>query len=483
MLKKLKRKFIVMTMALISVVLITMLAVQLISTWNQRLNAINMSLDQAIASDYISGRQRERFGSGARDDLFLNTVTVLTDGECNVLYSDLSSVEMSDEDLAAAVSGALASDAERGRIAGLGLYYRRSGFTWKSIHDRARANDHEQLGDRTAEGGQLPPLPSGERLPEEPRQGEARGDDPAMLLMQNAELYELLSGLEDGTQLYKIAFVSESSLVTAFNSQLITSLAVGGAALIVLFLICLYLAGWALRPVEAVWAQQRRFISDASHELKTPLTVILANLDIMRRHGADTVDAQRQWLDSTDDEARRMKKLVEDLLTLARLDEAGQTAPEIELADVDLSDIALGAALTFETVAFENGMALETDIAPEIAVRGDGNRLRQLVTILLDNAVKYAGPHGRIDVRLSAQKDRATLSVANTGDPIDPESLAHLFDRFYRADEARTGAKAGYGLGLSIAQSIARHHGGELTAASDAANGTVFTFTIPRKQA
>ena len=460
MLKKLKRKFIVMTMALISVVLITMLAVQLISTWNQRLNAINMSLDQAIASDYISGRQRERFGSGARDDLFLNTVTVLTDGEGNVLYSDLSSVEMSDEDLAAAVSGALASDAERGRIAGLGLYYRRSGFTWKSIHDRAWANDHEQLGDRTAEGGQLPPLPSGERLPEEPRQGEARGDDPAMLLMQNAELYELLSGLEDGTQLYKIAFVSESSLVTAFNSQLITSLAVGGAALIVLFLICLYLAGWALRPVEAVWAQQRRFISDASHELKTPLTVILANLDIMRRHGADTVDAQRQWLDSTDDEARRMKKLVEDLLTLARLDEAGQTAPEIELADVDLSDIA-----------------------PEIAVRGDGNRLRQLVTILLDNAVKYAGPHGRIDVRLSAQKDRATLSVANTGDPIDPESLAHLFDRFYRADEARTGAKAGYGLGLSIAQSIARHHGGELTAASDAANGTVFTFTIPRKQA
>ena len=306
------------------------------------------------------------------------------------------------------------------------------------------------------------------------------GNDPSAL-PSGDDLSAALSAYSDDAALYKIAFVSDTIIRTSMRSLTLTSLMVGGAALALLFGICLFLADWALRPVKRVWNQQRQFISDASHELKTPLTVILANLSILSRHGGETVDSQRKWISSTEDEAQRMKGLVEDLLTLARLDEAGQTAPMPVMSDVDLSDAVTGELLTFEPVAFERGVELESDVAPGVTVRGDAAKLKQLTAILIDNACKYAGLGGRVDVKLARRDGRIQLSVTNTGDVIPPEQLSHVFERFYRADKARTGGKSGYGLGLAIAAGIARLHSGDIAATSDAEHGTVFSVTLPEK--
>ena len=181
------------------------------------------------------------------------------------------------------------------------------------------------------------------------------------------------------------------------------------------------------------------------------------------------------------DEAQRMKGLVEDLLTLTQLDEAGQTAPMPD-GSVDLSDAVTGELLTFEPVAFERGVELESDVAPGVTVRGDAAKLKQLTAILIDNACKYAGLGGRVGyVKLARRDGRIQLSVTNTGDVIPPKQLSHVFERFYRADKARTGGKSGYGLGLAIAAGVARLHGGDIAATSDAEHGTVFSVTLPGK--
>jgi signal transduction histidine kinase len=170
-----------------------------------------------------------------------------------------------------------------------------------------------------------------------------------------------------------------------------------------------------------------------------------------------------------------MKSLVEEMLTLARADNMAPAAP---FTEVSLSDVAADCALAFEPVAFEAGKGLEYEITEGVTVSGDPDKLRRLISVLLDNAVKY----GSGTVRLSLQKtDRqARLTVSNPGDPIPPEQLEHLFERFYRADASR-GEKTGFGLGLSIAETVAEEHKGTLRAESDTVS-TRFTFTMLLKK-
>ena len=257
------------------------------------------------------------------------------------------------------------------------------------------------------------------------------------------------------------------------------------AALAVFFVISLFFSRWALRPVARAWTQQRRFVADASHDLKTPLTVILANTSIALEHPERSVASQSQWLESTQHEAEAMQGLVGDLLTLAKMDEeeaaaqSGAARPAFE--EVDLSDVIEGEALQFESVAFERGVKLESQVEPGIELRGNEQRLRRLAGTLIDNACKYVDDGGAVDVALSRSGKQARLQVRNTGAPISPEDLPHVFDRFYRADKARTGGAGGHGLGLAIARAIAEEHGGTLTASSTQAEGTVFTATLPLK--
>lgn len=274
------------------------------------------------------------------------------------------------------------------------------------------------------------------------------------------------------------AFADNSSVGQAVGNQLLVSLLISAAALLAFYLISRFLAKLSLRPVERAWEQQRQFVADASHELKTPLAVILANADIIAAHPSETVESQGKWLGYIREEAQRMRSLVEDLLFLAKSD--AQKLP-LHLQQVRLSELVTASLLSFEPVAFEAGVSLSDHIAPGVALQGDEAQLRRLVVILLDNAVKYAGAQGSVDVILSESQGKAQLVVHNTGPAIPAEHLPHLFERFYRSDAARDRESGGYGLGLAIAKSIAEAHGGKISVASTPQDGTTFTVTFGKK--
>ena len=280
---------------------------------------------------------------------------------------------------------------------------------------------------------------------------------------------------------------ADGSAADGWQSLALALTAVGLGALALLFLLNLVFSRWALRPVQQAWAQQQQFIADASHELKTPLTVILANNAILRQRGGDTIASQRQWIESTQVEAERMQGLVADMLDLARPSAKKGASADKPATIVDLSRLVEGEALTFEAVAFERKLAWECAVDEGVSVRGDGVRLQRAVAVLLDNACKYTEPGGTIAVTLRAAAGDAVLAVRNTGEPIDKADLPHLFDRFYRADKARTHNAAdsenadagGFGLGLAIARDIAQAHKGSLAVTSTAQEGTTFTLRLP----
>ncbi len=296
---------------------------------------------------------------------------------------------------------------------------------------------------------------------------------------------------------------ADTSTASGWQTLALTLTGVGIATLAVFLIISIFFSRWALRPVANAWAQQRRFVADASHDLKTPLTVILANTSIALEHPERTIASQAQWLESTQHEAEAMQGLVGDLLALAKMDEEAATSaaasaigglggacgvggksgatPQQDIEKVDLSDLVEGELLQFESVAFERGVEMESDIAEGVFVTGSSKRLRRLATTLIDNACKYVNESGHITVTLSKQGKRAKLAVCNTGTPISKEDLPHVFDRFYRADKARTSGTGGHGLGLAIAYAIAEEHGGTLEVESSAATGTTFTATFPIK--
>lgn len=292
----------------------------------------------------------------------------------------------------------------------------------------------------------------------------------------------------DGTL---VAFADQGA-ASSWQSLALTLAGVGAGALLAFLAVSILFARWALRPVERAWSQQQRFVADASHELKTPLTVILANLAIVRGRPGETVASQEQWLAGTETEARRMQGLVGDLLDLARMPDPA--ALRAGFAPVDLTDLVEGEALQFDSVALDRGVAIECDLAPALRVEGDAARLERLVGVLVDNACKYAEEGSTVEVRLAAEGREAVLAVANRGPLIAPEDLAHVFDRFFRVDAARTRADApddgqpaagGWGLGLAIAREIARDHGGAIAAASIPEPGTgaartTFTVRLPR---
>ena len=287
--------------------------------------------------------------------------------------------------------------------------------------------------------------------------------------------YHLRYLRQDNGLYEKLAFVDMSMEQAVLRKMMVSYLFIALASLLLLLGVSVLLAHWATRPVEKAWKQQRQFLSDASHELKTPLTVILSNAELLE--AADLTDKPARWADNIHSEARQMKSLVEEMLTLARADNMVRTAV---LTEVSLSDIAADCALAFEPVAFEAGKPLEYQITENVMVLGDRDKLRQLVSVLLDNAIKYGASFGAITLSLQKTERQARLVVSNPGEPIPAEQLSHLFERFYRADASR-GEKSGFGLGLPIARTIAQEHKGTLKAESDAAS-TRFIYTMPLKK-
>ena len=287
--------------------------------------------------------------------------------------------------------------------------------------------------------------------------------------------YHLRYLRQDNGLYEKLAFVDMSMEQAVLRKMMGSYLFIALASLLLLLGVSILLSHWATRPVEKAWKQQRQFLSDASHELKTPLTVILSNAELLEQ--AALPDKPARWTDNILSEAGRMRSLVEEMLTLARADNMVRTAI---LTEVSLSDIAADCALAFEPVAFEAGKFLDYTLAESVTVLGDTEKLRQLISVLLDNAIKYGADGGTITLSLQKTDRQAKLTVSNPGDPIPPEQLDHLFERFYRADASR-GEKSGFGLGLPIAQTIAVEHKGALKAESDDVS-TRFIYTMPLKK-
>jgi len=272
-----------------------------------------------------------------------------------------------------------------------------------------------------------------------------------------------------------VAFVDESE-TSGWKDLAATLALVGIGALLIFFIISLFFSRWALRPVEEAWDKQRQFVSDASHDLKTPLTVILANSSILLDNADETIAKNSQWVESTKTEAEHMKQLVGDLLTMAQIDEGDATMPR---EDIDFSTMVQGEFLEFESVAFERNVEFASTVAPDIHVVGTPSRVRRLVQTLIDNACKYAPAGSVVTLKLEREGRMARMTVHNEGDPIPAEDLPHIFDRFYRVDKARANDGDSHGLGLAIAYGIAQEHGGSLEVASTAEAGTTFTARLP----
>ena len=260
--------------------------------------------------------------------------------------------------------------------------------------------------------------------------------------------------------LVTLAFADTSAEQTTLRHLTWICVGIGAAAIVVFWLICIGLARWAVRPVEKAWAEQRQFVADASHELKTPLTVILTNAELLQSDGASQ-EQQSQYTHSILAMSHRMRSLVEGLLELARVDNG---AVRENFCPVDLSRLVEEELLPFEPVYFERGLTLESAIEPNLSINGSPRHLRQVVGILLDNAMKYAQPQGSVWVRLTRQGSTALLAVSNSGGPLSREECQNIFRRFYRTDRVRTGG--GYGLGLPIARGIVTDHGGKIWAES-----------------
>ena len=273
----------------------------------------------------------------------------------------------------------------------------------------------------------------------------------------------------------RIVFADMSNEQSTLRNLFRTCAAIGGVSLLAFFLISLILARWAVKPVERAWNQQRQFVADASHELKTPLTVILTNAELMQEPGRDE-KARARFSASILSMANQMRGLVENLLELARVDSGTVKA---SMSQLDYSELISNAILPFEPLYFERGLEIQSAIEPGIRVTGSEERLRQVAEILLDNAMKYSAVPGTVRVEVKRQGFHSLLSVSNPGEPISPEELKNIFKRFYRIDKARS-MNHSYGLGLSIAESIVREHRGRIWAKSK--DGiTTFSVELPRQ--
>ncbi|MBR5233216.1 MAG: HAMP domain-containing histidine kinase [Clostridia bacterium] len=277
-------------------------------------------------------------------------------------------------------------------------------------------------------------------------------------------MYEVV---DDG--LYTVVIVVDISADLAIMQSLYKiSLVIIICSLVFVFIFSYFLSKWAIQPVKTAFENQRRFISDASHELKTPLTVISANADVL-----ESEIGENKWLENIKSQSEIMSSLVYDLLDLAKMDE---TKEQLIFSEFDLSHVVLSKSLEFECTAFESGKTFEQNITENIRYRGNEDSIKHLVTILIDNAIKHSAENGIVRVALTKAGNKNIFQVYNTGNGIKNSEKDKIFNRFYRSDESRSKVTGGYGLGLSIAKSIVDAHKGTITV--DGEENKWISFTV-----
>lgn len=273
---------------------------------------------------------------------------------------------------------------------------------------------------------------------------------------------------EEGASLYFLDYGPEREMSMRLWRM---CLWIGLAGMLIILIPVIFLSRWIAKPVQLAFDRQKQFIADASHELKTPLTIITTNAEVLESALPDN-----KWLNYILEQSRRMKILINSLLDLAHLDsEKGKSA----FQSFDLSKAVKKAALSFESLAYEYEKKYFCDIADGITLYGNEENIKQLVTILLDNAFKYSDEKGCITISLARSGEKKQLLVHNTGKGIDAKDQKHIFERFYRIDGSRSRQSGGYGLGLSIAESIVKSHKGHISVKSDGKSYTDFCILLP----
>jgi len=267
-------------------------------------------------------------------------------------------------------------------------------------------------------------------------------------------------GISAGENLIVFLDVTESN--QTLRSYFTVFLTVGFFMLIVITAISFYFANRVIKPIKTAWDKQEQFITDASHELKTPLTIINSNYDVLLSNREETIDSQMKWMERIRSGADRMSMLVSSLLTLAKMGNA-----DVNISDgmFNFSGVITEALQEMEALINEKAIRLTTEIKRDIAINSDIEMVKQVILILLDNAAKYTDTGGWMDVTLSQERNYTVFTVKNSGKGISAEELPKLFDRFYRGDKSRK-TSGGFGLGLSIAKTITDRLGGKLTADS-----------------
>jgi signal transduction histidine kinase len=235
-----------------------------------------------------------------------------------------------------------------------------------------------------------------------------------------------------------------------------------------------WLAGRALKPIQTSMDAQRKFVADASHELRTPLSLIRANAEMVKR--APDRPPDPEYMDDILKETDRLSYLVGQMLTLARADSSGAT---FEREPVDMSVLAEDITRRMKLLAADKDISLDAHTSGTTTVYGDEQRLGELLLILLDNSIKYTDRGGKVDVTVSQENRHVQVAVADNGRGISPEALPQVFERFYRADKARSREMGGSGLGLAIARWIADGHHGKLGIKSAPEQGTTVTVELP----
>lgn len=272
------------------------------------------------------------------------------------------------------------------------------------------------------------------------------------------EEYNLRYYRVDTPRNYYLVFSDISSERATLNNMMKTCFIIGGLSFFMFLGISIQLSKWAVKPVDLAWKQQRQFVADASHELKTPLTVIITNAELAQSPEYDD-ESRHRFLSSILTMSRQMRSLIEKMLELARADDSDSKR---NFDIVDFSRLVSNALLPFEPVFFEKGLKMETRLDKNIKVLGEESQLCQVVDVLLDNAQKYSKDGGTTWVTLKKTgKKRCLLAVANEGEGISPEEAKNIFKRFYRGDKARS-RTGSFGLGLSIAESIVTGHRGKI---------------------
>lgn len=295
----------------------------------------------------------------------------------------------------------------------------------------------------------------------------------------NNERVRLLSvPFNNGNEIGVVQVYQSVEVERMFSSQLIlTLIIIGLISIVILAIISYVLAGISLIPIKKSWNQQKDFVADASHELRTPLTVIQTNLDVALSDEEGTIEENHEWINNAYTESIKMSKLVNDLLLLAKID---SKEIYIKKESIDITEL-LKQVISHMRPMFNNKkIKLEENILDNILVYGDYDRIRQLIIILLDNAIKYTNDNGSVEITLENIENKTLLKVKDTGIGLSEEDKEKVFNRFYRSDKARTSENGGSGLGLSIAYWIVKSHNGTIKLESELSKGSAFIVELPK---